>query len=151
MLKKQRHRILTVMLAGILLLFGTVFPVEIHAEQKTVRVGYVNVMTYEEGGEGEYKRGSGYEYLQKISYLTGWKYEYVYGSFKECYQMLVNGEIDLFGNVSYKPERAELFSFSSYPQGKDTYLLYTVQERTDLTSGDIHKLDGGRIGVTEGS
>lgn len=65
--------------------------------------------------------------------------------------MLVNGEIDLFGNVSYKPERAELFSFSSYPQGKDTYLLYTVQERTDLTSGDIHKLDGGRIGVTEGS
>lgn len=85
MLKKQRHRILTVMLAGILLLFGTVFPVEIHAEQKTVRVGYVNVMTYEEGGEGEYKRGSGYEYLQKISYLTGWKYEYVYGSFKECY------------------------------------------------------------------
>lgn len=39
-------------------------------EQKTVRVGYVNVATYEEGGEGEYKRGSGYEYLQKISYQT---------------------------------------------------------------------------------
>ena len=71
------------------------------AEQKTVRVGYVNVPTYEEGGEGEYKRGYGYEYLQKISYLTGWKYEYVYGSFKECFDMLVNGEIDLFGNVSY--------------------------------------------------
>ena len=43
------------------------------------------------------------------------KYEYVYGSFKECSDMLVNGDIDLFGNVSYKPERAELFDFSSYP------------------------------------
>ena len=68
-----------------------VFAEETDQEQKTVRVGYVNVASYEEGGEGEYKRGSGYEYLQKISYYTGWKYEYVYGSFKECYDMLVNG------------------------------------------------------------
>ena len=56
--------------------------------QKTVRVGYVNAATYEEGGEGEYKRGYGYEYLQRISYVTGWHYEYVYGSFKECYDTL---------------------------------------------------------------
>lgn len=35
--------------------------------EKTVRVGYVNALNYEEGGEGEYKRGAGYEYLQKIS------------------------------------------------------------------------------------
>lgn len=69
--------------------------------QKTVRVGYVNAATYEEGGEGEYKRGCGYEYLQRISYVTGWHYEYVYGSFKECYDMLARGGIDLFGNVSY--------------------------------------------------
>lgn len=38
--------------------------------EKTVRVGYVNALNYEEGGEGEYKSGAGYEYLQKISYLT---------------------------------------------------------------------------------
>ena len=120
-------------------------------EQKTVRVGYVNAATYEEGGEGEYKRGSGYEYLQKISYITGWKYEYVYGSFKECYEKLVSGDIDLFGNVSYKPERAELFDFSSYPQGKDSYLLYTTREHTELTGGDILQLNGSRIGVTAGS
>lgn len=120
-------------------------------EQKIVRVGYVNAATYEESGEGEYKRGSGYEYLQKISYITGWKYEYVYGSFKECYDKLVSGDIDLFGNISYTPERAELFDFSSYTQGKDTYLLYTTKERSDLTSGDIHRLNGCKIGVTNAS
>lgn len=128
-----------------------VFAAETNQEQKTVRVGYVNVATYEEGGEGEYKRGSGYEYLQRISYVTGWKYEYVYGSFKECYEMLVNGDIDLFGNVSYKPERAELFDFSNYPQGKDTYLLYTTRNHVELTTGDISKLNHCKIGVTEGS
>ena len=30
---------------------------------KTVRVGYVNFENYQEGGDGEYKRGFGYEYL----------------------------------------------------------------------------------------
>lgn len=119
--------------------------------EKTVRVGYVNALNYEEGGEGEYKSGAGYEYLQKISYLTGWNYEYVYGSFSECSAMLADGEIDLFGNVSYTPERAELFDFSSYPQGKDTYWLYVEKNRPDLSGGDLHKLDGGKIGVTKDS
>lgn len=78
-------RLVACILGGLLLLTA-LFPAALaeEAEQKTVRVGYVNVATYEEGGEGEYKRGSGYEYLQKISYYTGWKYEYVYGSFREC-------------------------------------------------------------------
>ena len=55
---------------------------------KTVRVGYVNFENYQEGGDGEYKRGFGYEYLQRISYSTGWQYEYVYGSFSELLQDL---------------------------------------------------------------
>lgn len=120
-------------------------------EQKIVRVGYVNSLNYEEGKEGEYKRGSGYEYLQQISYLTGWKYEYVYGSFKDCYEMLANGEIDLFGNVSYTPERAEQINFSSYPQGKDVYLLYTTKDRAALLGGDMERLNGCKIGVTGSS
>ncbi|MDO4500825.1 MAG: transporter substrate-binding domain-containing protein [Erysipelotrichaceae bacterium] len=120
-------------------------------KQKTVKIGYVYAVNYEEGKEGEYKRGSGYEYFQRIAYLTGWKYEYVYGSFSECYKMLVDGEIDLFGNVSYTPERAELFNFSDYPQGKDTYWLYAGHDDTVLTSGDTSKLNNCRIGVTKGS
>ena len=123
----------------------------VSTEQKTVRVGYVNVLNYEEGGEGEYKRGAGYEYLQKISYLTGWNYEYVYGTFKECYDMLASGEIDLFGNVSYTPERAEEINFSSYPQGEDNYWLYTAKGRTDLSSGNVQKLNGCKIGVSKGT
>ena len=50
-----------------------------------------------------------------------------------------------------KAERAELFDFSSYPQGKDTYLLYTTREHTELTNGDILKPNGCKIGVADGS
>ena len=99
----MNHNLSRKVVACILIVLTVMYPMYVFAEendneQKTVRVGYVNVVAYEEGGEGEYKRGSGYEYLQKISYYTGWKYEYVYGSFNECYEMLVNGDIDLFGN-----------------------------------------------------
>lgn len=148
-------------LAVILLLCLFFFPASVLAgtdnsddstqETKTVRVGYVNVPTYEEGGEGEYKTGSGYEYLQKISYYTGWKYEYVYGTFQELYQKLADGEIDLFGNLTYTDERADLFLYSTYPQGKDIYFLYTLPERTDLLSGSLDDLNGIQIGVTKDS
>ena len=62
----------------------------IEEENKTVRVGYFPYANFQEGGYGEHKQGAGYEYIQKISYITGWKYEYVYGSFKECLDMLAD-------------------------------------------------------------
>ena len=91
-------------------------------ENKTVRVGYFPYANFQEGGYGEHKQGAGYEYLQKISYITGWEYEYVYGSFKECLDMLADGEIDILGSVSYTPERAEAISFSDYAEGNRTIL-----------------------------
>ena len=40
-------------------------------ENKTVRVGYFPYANFQKGGYGEHKQGAGYEYLQKISYITG--------------------------------------------------------------------------------
>ena len=118
---------------------------------KLVRVGYVNSPSYEEGGEGEYKTGSGYEFLQKISYQTGWKYEYVYGSFSELYNKLVKGEIDLMGDISYTPERARLMNFSSYPMAKDNYYLYCLPTNKEYMSGNTSVVNGKTIGVTQNS
>ena len=97
----------------------------IEEENKTVRVGYFPYANFQEGGYGEHKQGAGYEYLQKISYITGWKYEYVYGSFKECLDMLADGEIDILGSVSYTPERAESIDYSTYAAGTERYWIYT--------------------------
>jgi hypothetical protein len=49
----------------------------IEEENKTVRVGYFPYANFQEDGYGEHKQEAGYEYLQKISYITGWKYEYL--------------------------------------------------------------------------
>ena len=120
-------------------------------ENKTVRVGYFPYANFQEGGYGEHKQGAGYEYLQKISYITGWKYEYVYGSFKECLDMLADGEIDLLGSVSYTPERAESIDYSTYAEGTERYWIYTREEHADLADGDLKQMNGCRIGATDGS
>ena len=115
--KNKNKRICLSIFAIIMLLF---VPVSVYAsetksdgnttqameeENKTVRVGYFPYANFQEGSSGEHKQGAGYEYLQKISYITGWKYEYVYAPFKECLDMLEDGEIDLLGSVSYTPKR----------------------------------------------
>lgn len=123
----------------------------IEEENKTVRVGYFPYANFQEGGYGEHKQGAGYEYLQKISYITGWKYEYVYGSFKECLDMLADGEIDILGNVSYTPERAEAIDYSTYAAGTERYWIYTREDHTDLMDGDPKQMNGCRIGVADGS
>ena len=123
----------------------------IEEENKTVRVGYFPYANFQEGGYGEHKQGAGYEYLQKISYITGWKYEYVYASFKECLDMLADGEIDILGSVSYTPERAEAIDFSTYAEGTERYWIYTREDHTNLTNGDPKQLNGCRIGAANGS
>ena len=120
-------------------------------ENKTVRVGYFPYANFQEGGYGEHKQGAGYEYLQKISYITGWKYEYVYGSFKECLDMLADGEIDILGSVSYTPERAESIDFSTYAEGTERYWIYTREDHMNLTNGDPKQMNGCRIGAADGS
>ena len=123
----------------------------IEEENKTVRVGYFPYANFQEGSLGEHKQGAGYEYLQKISYITGWKYEYVYASFKECLDMLADGEIDILGNVSYTQERAESIDFSSYAEVTERYWIYTREDHMNLTDGDLKQMNGCRIGVADGS
>ena len=161
--KSKNNRVCLSIFAFVMLLFVSFFVYAsetksdgnttqvIEEENKTVRVGYFPYANFQEGGYGEHKQGAGYEYLQKISYITGWKYEYVYGSFKECLDMLADGEIDILGNVSYTPERAESIDYSTYAAGTERYWIYTREDHTDLMDGDPKQMNGCRIGVADGS
>lgn len=120
-------------------------------ENKVVRVGYVLAEGYQEGGEGEYKTGFGYEYLQKIKSYTGWEYEYVYGSFSELLQGVANGDVDIMGNISKTPEREEKMLFGEYPQGNETYHLNVTADNTEIKREDLSTICGKKVGVNAGS
>ncbi|MBQ3418134.1 MAG: response regulator [Ruminococcus sp.] len=130
-LKKNRRvfagaRLLSVAVCLALLLSATL-PVLAFAQpirSKTVRVGYYENEVFQEGAKsGSVKTGYAYEYYLKIAEYTGWRYEYVYGSFADLYQKLLDGEIDFLAGLAYKEERDGLIAYPEKRMGHETYNL----------------------------
>ena len=119
-------------------------------EHKVIRVGWYDssFCYYDEYGR---RSGIDYEYQQKISAYTGWTYEYVEDSWPNLLQMLMDGEIDLLSDVSYKPERDEYMLFADLPMGTESYYIYVDAENREITANKLSSLNGKRIGVNKGS
>ena len=148
------RRIILFVFAVFCFLVTALTPYAIQAEAKqakTVKVGYVLYQGYQEGREGEPKSGYGYEYLQQLAYYANWRYEYVYGGFSDLLEKLQKGEIDVMGNLSYTPKRAESISFGTEEQGREHYYLYVREDRSDIRGEDLHTLNGLRVGVNKNS
>lgn len=135
----------------VLLLIVLSFSVSaLESGQKTVRVGWHEAPYFI---EDQYGRWSGYtyEYQCKIAAYTGWNYEYVFGTWSELMQMMLDGEIDMFSNLSYTEDRAQKVNYSSIPMGTEAYYVFVSPDNTEITSEDYMTLNGKRVGVTRGS
>lgn len=119
--------------------------------RKTVKVGYMNAYNFQEGSsDSEVKGGYSYEYLQQIAANTGWKYEYVYASWQDCFQMLVEGKIDIMSGLSYTPERSSVIDFSELPIAVETYHIFIPESEKDKYPNS-ESLRGKSIGVGTGT
>ena len=153
--KNQKKRILSVMAAAIICLlagFLMIQPGSAYAAQtdeETVLIGYYENEVFQEGAKaGEAKNGYAYEYYLKLSEYTGWKYEYVYGSFSDLYQMLLDGKIDLLAGLAWKEDREDLIGYPDQPMGDETYNLVKHGSDMDITT-DPASLSGKTIGVLD--
>ena len=118
-------------------------------QSKPVRVGYYENEVFQEGAaEGIVKTGYAYEYYRKLSEYTGWKYEYVYGSYGELYQMLLNGDIDLLAGLAWREDRVGLISYPEAIMGSESYYLVKQDTETGITA-EPATLTGKKIGVLE--
>lgn len=119
-------------------------------DDKPVRVGW-----YESGfnRKDQYGRRSGYayEYQRKIAAYTGWKYEYVEGTWPELLKKLERGEIDLLSDVSYTDERKSMMLYSSIPMGTESYYIFISPDDKDITADDFRSLNGKTVGVDRDS
>ncbi len=115
---------------------------------KMVRIGYYASEGFQEGdGEDTPRSGYGYEYLQKVASYTGWKYEYVSGSWSELYQQLAEGEIDLMAGIAYDKSRESQLLYPDYEMLRETFYIYKDSDDTSMKSGDYASYAGKRIGV----
>ncbi len=114
-----------------------------------VRVGYYENELFQEGAEdGAVKTGYAYEYYRKMSEYTGWKYEYVYGSFGELYQSLLDGKIDLLAGLAWREDRETLIGYPDAMMGSERYYLLKHDNNADITA-DPATLNGKQIGVLD--
>ena len=120
-------------------------------EPAVVRVGYYENEIFQEGAEdGVIKRGYAYEYYRKLSEYTGWKYEYVYGSYNELYQKLLDGEIDFLAGLAKTDDRKGLIGYPAAAMGSETYNLIKHAADESITN-DFATLSNKRIGVLDGA
>ncbi|MBR4343391.1 MAG: transporter substrate-binding domain-containing protein [Lachnospiraceae bacterium] len=146
--KTINNRIIAVVIC---LLLAAVFVMPERAwaqdHKEIVRVGYYENEVFQEGAkEGSVKTGYSYEYYLKLSEYTGWKYEYVYGSFGELYQMLLDGEVDLLAGLAYKEDRKDIIGYPALAMGSESYNLVKHDHDTEITA-DPSTLNGKKIGV----
>ncbi len=152
MRRRKTYKRISIFLICLIIL--CIFPIKGAAEendQKIIRVGYVLAAGYQSGSAGQPKDGFGYEYLQKIASYTGWKYEYVYGSFTDLLEGVENGTIDIMGNVSKTDTRIGKYDFGTYPQGSEVYYLITKAEGSSIDRHNLSTINGKRIGINKGS
>lgn len=135
--------------ALVFLLLAAATPVFAETPPTLVRVGYFENEIFQEGAEkGAVRRGYAYEYYRKLSEYTGWEYEYVYGSFAELYQMLLNGKIDLLAGLAKTEERQGLIGYPDAPMGSETYNMVKHSNDNSITT-KFSTLSGKKIGVLD--
>lgn len=142
---------------GLLLLFlvsliGIILPTAVGAsadDRKQVRVGYYENEVFQEGAQDDaVKTGYAYEYYQKLSEYTGWQYEYVYGTFSDLYQMLLDGKIDFLAGLAWREDREELIGYPDAAMGNETYNLVKHGQDDSITINP-ETLNGRSIGVLD--
>ncbi len=149
---KEAKRFQGMRLAALLLCLILAFPMAARAEnEKTVRVGWYESPFNQTDPYGR-RSGYAYEYQQKIAAYTGWRYEYVYGSWPDLMQMLTDGEIDLMSDFSYTVGRARSILYSMVPMGAEEYYVFVSSARhSGIDSTDYSTFSGKKFGINQGS
>lgn len=120
------------------------------SELKTVRVGYYENESFQEGAStGSTRSGYSYEYLQKVASLAGWKYEYVYGSWQDLYDEFLKGSIDLLAGMGYSEKRKDLVNYPDFPMGEEAYYIYVRSDDQSINDSET-SLEGKKIGALYG-
>jgi ABC-type amino acid transport substrate-binding protein len=145
---KRIAALLLCMAFAVLCVLPSVAPAE--PEVKTIRVGWYDTPFNHKDTFGR-RTGYAYEYQRKIAAYTGWKYQYVEGTWSELLQMLKDGRIDLMSDVSYKEDRTEYLLYSAIPMGSEIYYLYVTPENNEMSIENDASLNEKKVGVTASS
>ena len=127
--------IFCILVTGIGLFIACESKVSANVEVKVVLVGYYENELFQEGADANaVKSGYAYEYYRKLSEYTGWEYEYVYGTYSDLYEKLLNGDIDVLAGLAKTEDREGKIYYPDNPMGSEVYNIIKHDYDTDVTS-----------------
>ncbi|MBQ0003701.1 MAG: diguanylate cyclase [Treponema sp.] len=116
---------------------------------QTVKAGYLTegaaLSSYSQ--KNKIRNGYSYDYIQTLASYTGWNIEYVYGTYKELYSKLENGQIDILPEVSYTDEKCGYILFPQDKMADVGYYLYKRPDDTTISGSNFQSLENKKIGI----
>jgi len=109
---------------------------------KLVKVGWDNIPGLEDRLPDGTPAGYNYEYLSKIKQYTNWQFEFVFCTWTEMEEKLINGEIDIVGDVAKTPARMQKYNYSELPNGYSRMVMACRKDDNRFGYNDYPAFDG---------
>lgn len=114
------------------------------AERENLRVGVFPMRPLNFVDEGGNAQGLNPDLLREIFYDEQWQLVFVPGSWGECYDRLMKGEIDLLTTVAHSPDRETVFDFNREPVADIWGKIYI---KAGSKVSDIRDLSGKAVAI----
>ncbi len=97
-----------------------------NSQTKNVRIGYYDENPAFQSGSNDTDRKSGYayDYLQGVSAVANWKYDYLYGTKQEMLDALTKGDIDMIAGLTEAEAYANGLPISEKDMGLEDETVY---------------------------
>ncbi len=119
-------------------------------EAKIVRVGLYEMEGFQYYDEYGGLSGYNIDYLNLLSLITGWEYEYVeVADFQDGCNKLLDKKIDLLAPAMWTEQRSMLFSYSENSFGVEYTVLVTNRDNVQLFYEDFESYNDLNIAVVK--
>ena len=150
---KRNYIVLFVVTMHLFLFGGTdiSFAADTGDISKVVRVGWYIVPGLQDRAADMSPSGYNYEYLREIQNYTHWKYEFVPCTWQEAEQGLLQGNIDIVGDVAKTDDRLLQYNYSAYPAGKSHMIIACRLSDNRFAYEDYGSFDGKVVATISSS
>lgn len=121
-----------------------------YREDGKLLVGWYEREGYFEKNSDGSLSGFGYDYLRAISSYTGWEYEFVEGTRRQCMTWLTTGQIDLMSPVNVNLDFSKVKTAGEVI-GEDYGYLYKKNNNSLIKYEDFSNFDKATVGIESNS